>query len=220
MDQFNCEYTILASPQKVHVSRKESLVFPALMMRMTTYLVRLVYQLADDHVVEVVYVLPLDALPLVLLLLLLQHQLDEDLLQLLVAVVDAELLETVLAEDLETVYVKDANHGRVRNIGLEYDGAGEDDYNDDQDTGYYDDDNDVDDDDDEEDHHDHHDNHDHPDHHDHHDDDNDVLPYLSGGGIYGSIDLADYPGEESVVEGLVGEISPLVTCNYIIVHKG
>ena len=36
---------------------------------------------------------PGDALPLVLLLLLLQHQLDEQLLQLLVAVVDAELLK-------------------------------------------------------------------------------------------------------------------------------
>ena len=36
---------------------------------------------------------PWDALSLVLLLLLLQHQLDEQLLQLLVAVVDAELLE-------------------------------------------------------------------------------------------------------------------------------
>ena len=36
---------------------------------------------------------PGDALSLVLLLLLLQHQLDEQLLQLLVAVVDAELLE-------------------------------------------------------------------------------------------------------------------------------
>lgn len=38
-------------------------------------LVGLVHQLADDEVVEVVNVLPLDALPLVLLLLLLQHQL-------------------------------------------------------------------------------------------------------------------------------------------------
>ena len=42
-------------------------------------------------VVEIVNVHPLDALPLVLLLLLLQHQLDEQLLQLFVAVVDAEL---------------------------------------------------------------------------------------------------------------------------------
>ncbi len=38
--------------------------------------------------------LPLDALAHVLLLLLLQDQLDEQLLQLLVTVVDAELLET------------------------------------------------------------------------------------------------------------------------------
>ena len=37
---------------------------------------------------------PGDALSLVLLLLLLQHQLDEQLLQLLVAVVDTELLKT------------------------------------------------------------------------------------------------------------------------------
>lgn len=42
--------------------------------------------------------LPGDALPLVLLLLLLQHQLDEQLLQLLIAVVDAELLEAVRDE--------------------------------------------------------------------------------------------------------------------------
>lgn len=39
------------------------------------------------------HALPGDALPLVLLLLLLQDELDEQLLQLLVAVVDAELLE-------------------------------------------------------------------------------------------------------------------------------
>lgn len=39
------------------------------------------------------HVLPGDALPLVLLLLLLQHELNEELLQLLVAVVDAELLK-------------------------------------------------------------------------------------------------------------------------------
>lgn len=36
---------------------------------------------------------PGDPLPLVLLLLLLQHQLDEELLQLLVTVVDAELFK-------------------------------------------------------------------------------------------------------------------------------
>ena len=39
------------------------------------------------------HVFPRDALPLVLLLLLLQHQLNEELLQFLVAVVNAELLK-------------------------------------------------------------------------------------------------------------------------------
>ena len=42
---------------------------------------------------EVSHVRPLDSFPLVLLLLLLQDELDEELLQLLVAVIDAELLE-------------------------------------------------------------------------------------------------------------------------------
>ena len=64
-------------------------------------------------VVEVVHVDPLDPLPLVLLLLLLEHQLDEELLQVLVAVVDAELLEGVVVEDLEAVDVEDADHRRV-----------------------------------------------------------------------------------------------------------
>ena len=64
-------------------------------------------------VVEVVDVDPLDPLPLVLLLLLLEHQLDEELLQVLVAVVDAELLEGVVVEDLEAVDVEDADHRRV-----------------------------------------------------------------------------------------------------------
>ena len=81
-------------------------------------LVRLVDQLADDHVVEVVDVLPLDPLPLVLLLLLLQHQLDEELLQLLVAVVDAELLKTVLPKDLKAVDVKNANYCGIGDIRL------------------------------------------------------------------------------------------------------
>ena len=79
---------------------------------------RLVDQLADDHVVEVVDVLPLDPLPLVLLLLLLQHQLDEELLQLLVAVVDAELLKTVLPKDLKAVDVKNSNYRGIGDISL------------------------------------------------------------------------------------------------------
>lgn len=51
-------------------------------------------QIDDDLVVEVVDVLPLDALALVLLLLLLENQFNEQLLQLLVTVVDAQLLKT------------------------------------------------------------------------------------------------------------------------------
>ena len=45
-------------------------------------LVLLLYQLADDHVVEVLDVLPLDAFSLVLLLLLLQHQLYHEYMTL------------------------------------------------------------------------------------------------------------------------------------------
>ena len=81
-------------------------------------LVRLVDQVADDHVVEVVDVLPLDPLPLVLLLLLLQHQLDEQLLELLVAVVDAELLKTVLPKDLKAVDVKNSNYRGIGDVRL------------------------------------------------------------------------------------------------------
>lgn len=43
---------------------------------------------------KVPYVSPLDAFALVFLLFLLQDQLDEQLLQLLVAIVDAKLFET------------------------------------------------------------------------------------------------------------------------------
>lgn len=52
-------------------------------------------EVADDDVVEVLDRLPLDALPQVLLLFLLQSQLDEQLLQLLVTEVDAELFEAM-----------------------------------------------------------------------------------------------------------------------------
>jgi hypothetical protein len=48
-------------------------------------------ELANDLVVKVLDVRPGDALALILLLLLLQDELDKQLLQLLVAVVDAEL---------------------------------------------------------------------------------------------------------------------------------
>ena len=81
--------------------------------------------------------LPRDALPLVLLLLLLKHQLcsrqvlhslpcdavgfkltDKQLLQLLIAVVDAELLEAVLPEDLEAIDVKDPDDDGVWHVGV------------------------------------------------------------------------------------------------------
>ena len=58
-------------------------------------------EVADDLVVEVLDVLPGHALGGVLLLLRLERQLDEVLLELLVDVVDAELLEAVRVEDLE-----------------------------------------------------------------------------------------------------------------------
>jgi len=56
-------------------------------------LVLLLHKVHDDLIVEVIDVLPGDALPLVLLLFLLQNQLNEELLQFLVAVVDAELFK-------------------------------------------------------------------------------------------------------------------------------
>ena len=52
-------------------------------------------EIAANLVVEVVNVLPLDALGAVLLLLGLERELDEDLLQFLVHEVDAQLLESV-----------------------------------------------------------------------------------------------------------------------------
>jgi hypothetical protein len=94
--------------------------------------VRPVNEEADVLVVEEVDVLPRDALPLVLLLLLLEHQLNEELLKLykinviecylsflfshvashlLVAIVDAKLLEAVVVKHLEAVNVEDADHG-------------------------------------------------------------------------------------------------------------
>ena len=58
-------------------------------------------------------VLPLEALALVLLLLQHEHGVVEELLQLLVRVVDAELLERVELEDLESGYVQYADEGRA-----------------------------------------------------------------------------------------------------------
>lgn len=53
----------------------------------------LLNQVADDLVIEELNWFPLDAFALVLLLLTFESELNEHLLQLLVTVVDAELLE-------------------------------------------------------------------------------------------------------------------------------
>lgn len=65
--------------------------------------------IAHRLVVEVVHVLPLHTLRLVVVLLRADGVVDEVLLQLLVHVVDAELLEVVVIEDLEAVNVEDAH---------------------------------------------------------------------------------------------------------------
>ena len=52
----------------------------------------------------------LNPLSQVLFLLLFQCELDEELLELLVAIVDAELLKAVVLEDLEPVDVQYSNH--------------------------------------------------------------------------------------------------------------
>ena len=62
-----------------------------------------VNELTDGSIVEVVDVDPLDALVLVLLLLLFQNELDEELLQLLIAVVDAELLKAASRKQVHKV---------------------------------------------------------------------------------------------------------------------
>jgi hypothetical protein len=49
---------------------------------------------------------------------LFEHELDEKLLQLLAAVVDAQLLERIHFEILETKYVQDANESvGIFNVG-------------------------------------------------------------------------------------------------------
>ena len=64
---------------------------------------------AHDLVVEVLDGRPLDTLRGILFLLCLERELDEDLLQLLVHVVDAELLKGVAFEDLEAVNIQEAD---------------------------------------------------------------------------------------------------------------
>jgi len=51
-------------------------------------------QVTDDFVVKIINVFPFNALPPILLLLRLQCQLNEELLKLFIAEVDAELFKT------------------------------------------------------------------------------------------------------------------------------
>ena len=69
----------------------------------------LFHQIANDPIVEILHRCPVNAFPSVFLLLLLQHQLDEELLQFFVAVIDAELLEAVGLKDLKTINVQYTN---------------------------------------------------------------------------------------------------------------
>ena len=75
-------------------------------------------QVADGCVVEELDVRPRDAFTNILILFLLQSQLDEDLLQLLVAVVDDKLLKAVVLKDLKAVNVKDTNGPPLHALAL------------------------------------------------------------------------------------------------------
>lgn len=73
---------------------------------METHFRVLVDHLANEGVVKEGNIDPLDALVLVLLLLLFKHYLDEQLLEFLVAIVDAELLKAVYAKHFKPVDVQ------------------------------------------------------------------------------------------------------------------
>mmetsp|Transcript_26469 Transcript_26469/g.69624 ORF Transcript_26469/g.69624 Transcript_26469/m.69624 type:complete len:686 (-) Transcript_26469:554-2611(-) len=70
-----------------------------------------VNQITNDLVVEEFDGLPLDTLAHVLILLRFESELNEKLLKLLVAVVNAELLKRVLLENFKAVNVEHANNG-------------------------------------------------------------------------------------------------------------
>jgi len=76
-------------------------------------------QIDNRLVVKVVDWGPLNTFPLVLLLFLFQHQIDEDLLQLFIAIVDAKLLERVHHENFEPVDIQDSNHNFRSPIALQ-----------------------------------------------------------------------------------------------------
>mmetsp|Transcript_2522 Transcript_2522/g.4722 ORF Transcript_2522/g.4722 Transcript_2522/m.4722 type:complete len:377 (-) Transcript_2522:1072-2202(-) len=81
-------------------------------------------ELDDGLVVEVIHRLPFDALLRILVLLGPKGELDEELLKLLVAVVDVELLHAVLLEYLKAIDVKYPNatrlHPRALHGGVEF----------------------------------------------------------------------------------------------------
>ena len=56
---------------------------------------------------------PLDAFPLILLLLLFQNQLNKQLLQLLIAIIDTKLLKGVVIKDLKAIDIEYANDSAV-----------------------------------------------------------------------------------------------------------
>ena len=71
-------------------------------------------QVAHNLVVEVLDGRPLDLLLSIFFLLLLECQLDKDLLELLIYIVDAQLLERVVFKDFKAVNVQHSNHGGRR----------------------------------------------------------------------------------------------------------
>ena len=66
------------------------------------YIVTDLNKVAYNFVVEKSNFLPFDSLLVVLLLFCFQSELDKNLLQLLIDIVDAKLLETVFFEDLKS----------------------------------------------------------------------------------------------------------------------
>lgn len=71
-------------------------------------------------IVDEFYVLPIDSLVIVLLLLQFENVLYEELLQILVGIVDAELLETVVIEVLETKNVEHSDRTARLVLGPKY----------------------------------------------------------------------------------------------------
>ena len=67
-------------------------------------------EIADDGVVHVGDLVPLEAFEDVLLLLLLEHHFGDELVEFLVAVVGRQLFETVGGQTLETVHVQNGQH--------------------------------------------------------------------------------------------------------------